>query len=343
MKNSNRIDLKRVAKEARVSPATVSKVLNGHTDVSTATREKILRIAEKLNYRPDSVRRAAGQGKSAAERSYRIAVVSPRSLLISFDAFFAEILKGIAGEIRQHGYQLVYELSKEDRGVPSCIQDKTTDGVIVIGYQPEWNDKSTTVIPVVHIDQIPEGSIGDAILPDYSDGAMQAAASLIENGHRRIALLYGSTEHDSSCPASLFAGYSAGLSKQGVTIPSEWIFNTGNTLENSYQLSKKLLSLPAGSRPTALISNDTGAMGIYRAINEMNLKVGYDVSVAGCDGLPMGEYLTPSLSTIAVDPEQIGRESVQLLIQRISGKEISGRRVIYSPVKFVKRNSIGKI
>jgi LacI family transcriptional regulator len=339
MTRSGKTDLRRVARAAGTSVATVSKVLNGYTDVSAATRARVLKIVKKLNYRPDVLSRAAAQRSPAGSRQYRIAVVSHRSLFISFDSFFGEVLKGIGLETQERGYQLLYELASSDREPPACIQDRSADGVLIVahvgaGITPRVAER----VPTVFVDQV--SPVGDSLVPDYAQGARSAGQALVSAGHRKIAVLFGSRDPRSHCAHSLLAGVEEPLSAVGAPVPSHWITDKGHTMEGGYTIARRLLGAPEAERPTAIVTNDTGALGVYRAARELDLAVGKDISVVGCDGLPMGRFLVPRLATIETGPENLGREAVRMLIERLCSETPAGRKIVYSPVKFVPGESI---
>lgn len=305
------MSIQAVAAKAKVSVATVSRAFNFPDKVTPATRELVERVARELHYVPNASARTL-----RTQRSRTLGVVLPTLL----NPTFAECLQGIARAALAGGYAILpvttgYRLDEEERAVQLLLAGNV-DGLILVVSNPSTSKAlarlRTTGTPYVlaynrHADH-------PCVTVDSEAAVADAVARLVLLGHRRIAMVSG-TLAASDRAQQRYRGYQKGMADAGLKAPPlievPFVESAVDTLASVLQ---------GGNRPTALVcSNDLLAIRSIRAAHLGGLSVPDDLSVIGFDGIALGEDLTPALTTIAQPNSDIGRHSVELLIQSMAG------------------------
>ena len=305
------MSIQAVAAKAKVSVATVSRAFNFPDKVTPATRELVERVARELHYVPNASARTL-----RTQRSRALGVVLPTLL----NPTFAECLQGIARAAIAGGYAIIpvttgYQLDEEERAVHLLLAGNV-DGLILVVSNPSTSAAlarlRTTGTPYVlaynrHADH-------PCVTVDSEAAVADAVTRLVLLGHRRIAMVSG-TLAASDRAQQRYRGYQKGMADAGLKAPPlievPFVESAIDALTNV---------LRANNRPTALIcSNDLLAIRSIRAAHLSGLSVPDELSVVGFDGIALGEDLTPALTTIAQPNSDIGRHSVELLIQAMAG------------------------
>ena len=319
-----------VARAAGVSVATVSKVMNGRYGVAPATYERVMGVVAELGYETSLI--------AASLRRSRTNVIGV--LVTEFEAYSAELLKGIGAAAQGTGYELLAyagwaEGSPRDgweRRSLSRLAGTLIDGAILVTptvLAPE------TSVPVVAIDPHTGGGGPSTVGSDNFTGARTATEHLLGLGHRRIAHLRGRADLESSHRREL--GYRAALDEAGVAVDPQLIGNGNYQRKDGYAATLELLALP--DRPTAVFaSNDLSALGAIAAARELGLSIPGDLSVVGFDDIPDAGRSTPSLTTFAQPLHEMGAEAFRLLLELLSGSE-DGRRHVQLTGSLVVRES----
>ena len=303
-----------VATEAGVSPATVSRVFNAPETVRPALRDRVQAAALALGYRPNVSARSL-----RTQRTRSLGVVLPTLL----NPVFAECLQGIAQAATSAGYSIVpittdYELAHETRAA-NLLLARGVDALILCVANAERSavlarlrsSKSPYVLVYNRHDRHPCVSV------DGHAAVTALVARLHGLGHRHILMVSGSLAA-SDRAQQRHQGYlrgmaTAGLKPQLLEVP----FMAGATERIAEYLAARQVMPQA---PTAVVcSNDLLAIRCMRAAGQVGLRVPEDLSVAGFDGIALGEDLTPALSTIVQPNAEIGQRSVELLVQALSG------------------------
>jgi DNA-binding LacI/PurR family transcriptional regulator len=305
------MSIQSVAAKAGVSVATVSRAFNFPDKVTPATRELVERIARELNYVPNASARTL-----RTQRSRVLGVVLPTLL----NPTFAECLQGIARAAIAGGYAIIpvttgYQLDEEERAVHLLLAGNV-DGLILVVSNPSTSAalarlRITGTPYVLAYNRHPEHP---CVTVDGEAAVADAVTRLVLLGHRRIAMVSGTLAASDRAQQRL-RGYKKGMADAGLKAPPliEVPF-----VESAVDTLAKVLQ--AEDRPTALIcSNDLLAIRSIRAAHLSGLRVPDDLSVVGFDGIALGEDLTPALTTIAQPNSDIGRHSVELLIQAMAG------------------------
>ncbi len=300
-----------VAREAGVSVATVSRVFNLPDKVTPTTREHVEQVARALGYVPNASARTL-----RTQRSRVLGVVLPTLT----NPVFAECLEGIARAASAGGYAILpfttdYQLGQEERAV-NLLLAGNVDGMILVVSNPATSTGllrlAETGLPyVLAYNRHPDHP---CVSVDSEQATADLVAHLVALGHRRITMVSGQLSASDRAQQRC-RGFRRGMQAAAL--------GDGAVLEVPFVATAvteigALLQQP--SPPTALVcSNDLLAIRSIRAAHLAGLAVPRDLSVAGFDGIAIGEDLTPMLSTVAQPNADIGRNSVELLVQSIAG------------------------
>jgi LacI family transcriptional regulator, galactose operon repressor len=309
----SRPTLSDIAAEAGVSTATVSKVLNGRTDVAAATRERVTALLKTHHYPAMDARRTRRSGLV--------------DLVISgLDSPWAiEILRGVEAECTERGVGTVVSRVRENDATPPSWTSLTaahhSDGVILVtsritAQQRAQVQRSGVALVVIDPVDLPDTDLVSIGATNWA-GGLSATEHLISLGHRRIAVIGG--PRDMLCTQARVDGYRAALERAGIEVDRDLI-RYGNFLhEGGFAAARDLLDLP--SRPTAIFAGgDLQAMGAYEAARQADLSVPRDLSVVGFDDLPLCQWMSPPLTTVRQPLEEMGRTAARTLFQQLDGQ-----------------------
>ncbi|HEV8124626.1 MAG TPA: LacI family DNA-binding transcriptional regulator [Gemmatimonadales bacterium] len=327
--------IKHVAKEAGVSVATVSRVMNKSALVAEGTRQVVLEVAARLGYTPHGAARSL-----ITNRTSTVGVLLPDL----YGEFFSEVIRGIDQTARREGYHVIVSSSHSDQqDLESALRSMwgRVDGLIlmipdirVAGIASQLPDG----FPVVLMNCAGDTNGHDAISIANYEGAYSMVQHLIGKGHRRIAIIKGADKnYDAN---ERLRGYRAAL--RDAALPGEAALEVAGDFSEAsgYDAASGLARLDP--RPTAIFAfNDAMAVGALSAIREARLRVPEDIAVAGFDDIPMARYVEPPLSSVHVDISALGARAATLLlgaIQHPNGRE--NRREIV-PTALVVRRSCG--
>ena len=311
-RESQRVKLNELADEAGVSLSTVSKVLNGRSDVSAATRAKVESILDRQGYQ----RRAGLPNKGTL-----IEVVFPELET----AWAMEIIRGVENVARSNGLSVVLTESG-DRHSPSAdwvegVLRRRPVGVVLVFSDLEEESKAklrSRAIPFVIID--PAGdpapdvpSVGSA---NWSGGLM-ATRHLIELGHTRIAAITG--RDDMMCSFARVDGYRSAMSSAGLDV-DERLVRFGNfQVDGGNEIALELLALD--DRPTAIFAgSDLQALGVIEAARTLGLQIPRDLSIVGYDDLQLAQWSSPALTTIHQPLTKMAEEAARLVVRMSEGE-----------------------
>jgi LacI family transcriptional regulator len=334
--------IREVAKRSGVSVATVSRVFNGYTDVSPATRQRVIDTARELDYTPSAAARTL-----AKQRSELIGVV----LFTGVEhpdighPFFQEVLVGLKHGLGAAGYDVLLFASEQPHssrdGEHSYLRrakHHRVDGVVLMGVDrddPEVKRLVESQIPLIAVDLDVAGEHASFVASDNVGGARVAVRYLHSLGHRRIATIAGPYKPG----ADRLLGYRAELQALGLE-PRAGYEQVGDFYSESGEAAMRaLLELP--EPPTAVFAAaDLMAVGAIKAANDAGLDVPGDVAVVGFDDIQLAGLLNPSLTTIRQDKPGLGLAAARALIQQIENPELTPP-VLTLPIELVVRESSG--
>lgn len=333
------ITIEDVARHVGVAKGTVSRVLNNYTDISPATRDRILKAVKELGYQPSSTARNLKRG-----RQDTLGIVFPVGRGRGADPFLAEFVDGIARALDELDYDLLITTAHSAEHVlethERLIARRKVDGFIVT--RTEVNDPRVEFLLSRNFPFVAHGRTGDPSRYSWFDIDNEAAfvegvAHLVQLGHRRIGLISGPPDLNFSRQRQ--AGYHQGLEQADIEADPllESVQELGE--QGGVEGARQLLALP--SPPTALLCvTDSLAIGAMQHCRDMGLKVGEDVTVIGYDGLPVGGYVDPPLTTFSQSTHSAGAQVARMLIDLIENKPVSPRQEL-ARAELVRRASDG--
>jgi LacI family transcriptional regulator len=326
--------IREVAKSAGVSYATVSHVINNTRFVSQDTRQRVLSAMAELDYRPNALARSLRQGISNT-----LGLVLPDSA----NPFFAEISRSIEDEAFKKGYSVFLcntELDPQrELFYADVLSKRQVDGVIFIAAGDQTDSLDFLLrerMPVVMIDRdLPKVEV-DAVLIDNQLGGFLATRHLVEMGHKHIACIAG--------PSSItpggerITGYRRALEEAGLVYDAELVIRGDYHPQSGMEITQNLLRM--SPRPTAIFAlNDLMALGALRAAAEAGYSVPGDLAVAGYDDLELARFTNPPLTTVAQPKKEVGVQALNLLVNRISGKNVLRSRLVLTPELIIRRST----
>ena len=318
MKNPTITD---VAVLAGVSKSTVSAVLNNRNTLREDTRRKVVRAIAELNYRPSP----------AARRGFKRTPGRSISLIVKEmqNPYYAEVFTGVQEIAYERGYLVSVSSSEGDFDVERRLVEQCTeqemDGLIVAPILNDETDLShifeikRSKIPFVLLEDV-RGIRANLVDVDNIQASAEAVRYLIRNGHSRIMHLAGPTYSQHSEERA--EGVRRAFSESHLIFDDSLVLPGGDSLDDGYRAAIAFFSeLPAERRPTAVTCyNDLVALGLMRALRELNIRIPDDVSVVGFDDLRMLEYFPLALTTVHVPKYEMGRQAAELLIHQIESR-----------------------
>jgi len=309
-----------IAREAGVSIATVSKVVNGRVDVATSTRARVEAVIQRHGYRPR--RSQSATGPALLELVFH-ELDSPWAL---------EIIASVEREAGQHRLSVVLtELGGAHRPRQQWLDDmlqRRPRGVILVQSEltPEqYRQLDTRSIPYVVLDTAGEqvGAVPTVGSANWG-GGLAATRHLLGLGHRRIAMISGPS--DVLCSRARVDGYRSALEEAGVEIDPSLIKYGDFYVGGGYDHGRELLERP--DRPTAIFAgSDYQALGVLRAARELGLQVPQDLSVVGYDNLPVAEWIAPALTTVDQPLAEMASTATRMVVGLARGEAPASLRI----------------
>lgn len=325
-----------VAREAGVSMATVSRVVNNNPNVKPQTRKKVFEAIERLGYRPNAVARGL-----ASKKTTTVGVVIPD---IS-NAIFAEVARGIEDIANMYHYNIILcnadkKKDKEIR-VINTLLEKQVDGLLFMGgtvTEEHSQAFKTANVPIVLCATTDENGAIPSVDIDHEAAAFDAVQVLIKQGHTSIGMISG-TLQDPANGYARFQGYKRALQSAGIAYDEELVRIGNYRYESGVDAMKYFLELP--KRPTAVFSaTDEMAIGAIHCIQDFGLKVPDDISVISVDNSRMASMVRPQLTAVAQPMYDIGAVSMRLLTKLMKKETVEHAKVVL-PHEIVTRQSVG--
>lgn len=331
-------NIKRVAEQAGVSVATVSRALQKPEQVSPKTRDKVLAAVTELAYKPNLMAVKFRSGKTQ-----NLVVLVPTVA----NVFFARVISGMQKAAEQNGYSLLLANTlgnpEIERHYAKMVSTSQADGLIQLrAHNPFCGqagyDNHQNILPMVNICEVMADINCPVVTLDNRAAAKVMTAHLIALGHRRIAMIKG--PGSSPLTKERLAGYKDALDDASIAFDEYLLYPGDFTLQSGFNAAENILK--QDPRPTAVFcENDEMAIGAVRAFKNANLKVPDDISVAGFDNISFGAYCDPPLTTIAQPAEEFGRNAISLLLDVLNG-HISKAPKVIMPFEFIQRASTGQ-
>ncbi|MTI59681.1 MAG: LacI family transcriptional regulator [Firmicutes bacterium] len=329
-----------IAKLAKVSKSTVSRVINNYPDVNDETRQKIIKIMQKNNYWPKTVARSLSTNKS-----YTIGLFVPTNMN---NFFFREVIQGIEYTLGELGYDLLYFTHQKnvkyyiDTGIKfNFVEksiDKHVDGLIMLGFNTSnmdrFKDLVESNIPTVFIDIKIESENSTYVTSDNFRGARKAISYLYEIGHRDIGILLGHPEVQPS--QERYKGCVKAFEELGLSLNQDWIYRVEYLHKEGYQALQEILAMK--KQPTAIFAEDMIAIGAIRAIRDAGLSIPGDFSIIGFDNIELSYHY--DLTTVNQDQYEMGAAASRILVKIINDGDVNPAIL---PVEVIVRGSCRSI
>jgi len=329
--------IKHVAARAGVSFTTVSHVLNGTRRVSDAARERVQQAIAEMGYAPSAVARALRTSETCI-----LGVLVPNIT----NPFFAELTRGIEDCCRRTDYSVFLCNSDDDperqlRYLQTLLE-RRVDGLLLAaaaGEAPALVQRLASAgVPTVVVDRNVPGLGADWVRVDHQAGARLAVSHLLSLGHRAIACLSGPSAFAVS--RQRVAGWRDAMAEAGVAIDPGWLLEGDFSAPAGHELARRLLA--RGDVTAIFASNDLLAIGALRAAAELGVAVPQSLSVIGFDGIDLGAYAYPALTSVGHPIREMGEVAAALLIERIAEKPSAPREVVLAP-QLLMRESTGPV
>lgn len=330
-----RASLRDVAALAKVSPKTVSRVINGEATVRPETAARVRDAVAMLSYEPNDLARNLRQGMTTLALGLAITDVS--------NAFFSMVARGVEEVARSNGYVVISGNSDEDPGRESELVTTLTrrriDALVIV---PTTSSQAhlarvRATIPVIFVDRPPLDGAADAVLLDNANSAYGATARLVEQGHTRIGVVTG--------PLDLFtyserlAGYRRALGEAGLPFDESLVAAGAHHQDEAELAALKLLRRT--DAPSALFTmNNQMTIGAIKAIHALGL--GAHLAITGFDDFELADVVSPAVTTLAHDPTELGRRAAQLALDRIEGGDGPPRSIVLPTQMIARDNQAGE-
>src|SRR5882672_11366840 len=306
------MDIREIAKRARVSTATVSRAINRVPTVNPALAKRVWSVIEELGYYPNTQARALVSGRS---RIFGL-IVSEMT-----NPFFPEIMQVFETIAVQHRYEILLTSTGNDpKRMESSVRrmiERRVDGVAVMTFGMEegiLTDLKLRKVPLVFVDVGPSRPRVSNIRIDYLHGIRQAVQHLAALRHERIAFISGPPRLKSA--EARKQAFIRSMKEIGLTVDESLITEGNHTIESGVAACAQLLALT--NRPTAILcSNDMTALGVMRKSYEEGIIIPQDLSVVGFDDIRLAQFVLPALTTIQMSQGELARLAFNALLAEV--------------------------
>jgi LacI family transcriptional regulator len=328
-----RVTIAEVARRARVSKTTVSRVLNNKDDVDAATAIRVREVIAATGYTPSA--RAVGLARGRAQT---VGMLVPGLTW----PWMGDVLQGVSDVLEARGYGLL--LNTMNRGAESLAQfarhvsANAFDGLLVV-EPPDTLSYVTSLhesgLPVVMIDDRGHHPEFPSVATSNHEGAGDAAGHLLEIGRSRLAMVSGPRQF--GCTRDRTAGFRARLTDAGVGLDKRLLVEGDFTREGGHLAIQQILESGVGF-DGVFAHNDLTAVGVLDGLRQAGRTVPDDVAVVGFDDISIAAHTRPSLTTVRQPSREMGEAAAKLLLSRLSGEELPDGPLVV-PTELVVRES----
>lgn len=334
------IDLKQLSAHLGLSPTTVSRALNGYTDVSEATRARVEQAARELGYQPNMAARRLALGRADA-----VGIVYPVDTDFMGNPLFLEMIAGVSDRLDAAGIDVLLAVAREQselRTYERLVRGRRVDGLIVAHTRVV--DERIEYLKRTGFPFVGYGRTGDpegfAWLDfDNEAGSHEAVRRMVALGHRRIAYVHAPLTLNFAHQRHV--GFLAAMAQAGVPVLPEFVIPGSLDRRGGFAAGRRLLALT--ERPTAiLVDNNLGGVGVVRALLQAGIAIGREVSVVVNDGVPPDTLLAEQEIAAVSQPtaHESGATMGGMLLALIEGKPLEQPHVLRQPV-FTPASSLG--
>lgn len=335
---NKRASITDIAKQLNLSVSTISRALNGHDDISDATKERVWALAKELKYQPNHLAAALRKGKSNM-----LGVIVPHIN----GYFFPSVMYGIEAIATKAGFNVMMcqsneDMKREQENIEALLNAQVEGILVSLSRTTHEFDHFEKVIqqgiPLVFFDRMPDMSNVNAVILDDYQGAYQAVKHLIEQGCTRIAHFSGPQHMNTT--RNRHQGYIDALRAHSLPFDEQLVYMLPNSSQASGEAGMREL-LKLDNRPDAIFSSyDFPAAGAMVVLHEHGLRVPEDIAVSGFSNEPFTSLTRPTLTSVDQRGEQMGESAVQLFLQmRKRTDNFSPQRIILKPKMLIRESS----
>lgn len=336
---NKRVTIKDVAREAGVSIATISYVVNKKEGVREETAEKVSTAIKKLNYIPDLSARSL-----VSNRSNLIGVVIPQTEddkeLMLKNPFYSEFLSAVEYNLRKNNFQLIISGTNIDKGYLDMVVERNMDGIIVVGMYPDefFEDLKKANIPTVLVDSYCKDHYFHSVQINDRYGAYIATKYLIENGHENIGIVTGKIK-TGGVASERYLGYKDALKEFDIPIIEKNVFEGNVDFEFGIQVAKQISK---NKELTAVFAiADILALGLIKGLKSVGINIPEDISVIGFDDIYISKIFDLGLTTVKQDIYKKGQKAAEIVMKSIFEKSKTKQEIVL-PVEIVIRETVKK-
>jgi LacI family transcriptional regulator len=323
-----------VAREASVSMATVSRVVNGNPNVKPTTRKKVLEAIERLGYRPNAVARGL-----ASKKTTTVGVIIPDISSI----FYAELARGIEDIATMYKYNIILSNSDQNKDKElhlfNTMLGKQVDGIVFMSgniTEEHVQEFERSPVPVVLAASIETGESIPSVAIDYKQAAYDAVAMLIEKGHKEIGYVSGPMLEPVNALKKL-AGYRQALEEANIEFNEDLVVEGDYTYDSGMEAYEKLMEQSKGI--TAIfVATDEMALGVIHGAQDNGVSIPDQLEVVGFDNTRLATMVRPTLTTVLQPMYDIGAVAMRLLTKYMN-KESVEDHIVTLPHRLEFRNS----
>ncbi len=328
-----------IANKCGVSLTTVARALKNKGEISRETKERILKVAEDLDYTANIPARILAGGKS----NIIGLVVADNS-----NPYYAKLIRGIEDTAKQNGYGVILyntdETMELELSSHAMLNKYRVDGLlitsIISGAEPLENLRKRNT-PFVLLNRYIEGYPADSVRSDNRLGGYLVTSHLCERGHKAIMHITGSEKISSV--RERIDGYKKALAEHGIAFDPNFVQQCDLKLEGGYKCALEALE-HLTPKPTAIFAySDLLATGVLKALKEKGIRVPEDIAIAGYDNIDFSPFLEPPLTTVDQFAYRIGKEGMEILIEKMNfdpGKNWENRELIIKPELIIRHSSM---
>ena len=317
------VTIKDVAREANVSVATISRTLNNDKNVSEKTRKHVMEVIERL-----------GRNLRVSKTNRILTLVPDIS-----NTFYSEVLRGIDDLAEKNGYMTMVSTTRGDLDIElkyiMQLYNKNFDGIILTSSEqsPDELSSSAKKAPLVMCCEDKYGAEISTLLVDNRQAEYDACRTLIEKGHRKIALVTNAYSYSAK---ERTQGYIDALTEHSIPVDGQYIIKGGYEYSNGLEAAARLINLP--EPPTAILAiSDLLGVAINNYIMSIGLRPGTDIDIFGFDNTMFSSASIPPINTIAQPAYEIGTTAMELLLKKIRDPECKPEFVV-RPHAIIEKN-----
>lgn len=326
------VTLKDIAERLRVSKVSVSKALRGHPDISAETAKKIKKVAREMGYYPNYMAR-----NLSSRKSNTIGVIVPKIA----HHFFATVIEGIYDAAFQHNYEIILTVSQENterelRHVNSLLSMRVDGLILSLSQQTKDYAIFQTIkklgVPLTFMDRVPRLDGFNTVVGDDHGGAFAATQQALTIGYRKIAHLAG-YQH-TNIGAERYRGFADAMKLYGIHVNPDWIVYGGFDETDGFKGFKTLYE--TGKLPEVVFAvTFPVALGVYRAVQELGLKIPDDVDLISFGSSGLNEFLSPPMSHVEQPTYELGRRAFEVTLENVQKKAQFVAQHIKLPTRLV--------